>query len=86
MELLNRVVEIAANPTGSDYFVGVSAHPDISGAEVAAIGIGVANAIDNGHLAVVVKLLKVCHVGIESQASNWIDREQIALWDRQVGP
>ena len=72
MKLLDRVIEIAADPTGTDHFVGVSAHPNIGRAKVASVGVRIADAINNCQLAVIKKLLHIGHVWVEScQCANY---------------
>ena len=58
--------------------------PDVHGPEVGPGGIFEPDAVDDGHLAIVVHLLKRAHVGVKSQLV--VDGQDLVLGDVYLGP
>ena len=59
------VIIITADPAGRPEFVGGrSAHPDILGAEVGAVLVGIADALNDVHFSVQKKVLHAVHGGV----------------------
>lgn len=60
-------VEVATEPAVAGGG-GVGGVPDVHGLEVGAVGVGVADALDDGGLAVVEELFERAHLGVEADA------------------
>jgi hypothetical protein len=61
------VIEVVAEPALGLVFLGVGGLPDFHGAEVRAVGLGVAAAVDDGELAGVKEVLEAGHAGVEGE-------------------
>ena len=58
-------VEVAAEPAVFGGIFGIGGLPDFHGAEVGAVGVGIADALDDGHLSGVVEVFEGGEVGVE---------------------
>src|SRR5262249_35692431 len=61
-----KLAERAAEPALRAHDVWLTGVPDVHGAEMRARRVGIANAMDDGHLALIIDLLQWGHAGIEA--------------------
>ena len=75
------VLDDAAQPAGETQFLGLTGGPDIHGPEVGQAAVGVADALDDGQIALVPVLLQGGHGRVEAQLVG--DGYDLVLWDPQ---
>ena len=65
----------AAQPAARDLPLGVGRLPDVHGLEVGALGVGVADALDDGQLPLLPQRLEALHAGV--QADVVVEAEEL---------
>ena len=79
-----QVADDAAQPAFGAHLVRLAGMPDVHGAEVGARRVLVADAVDDGHLALVPQVLDRPHSGMEGQVIGKFD--ELVFRQPQIGP
>lgn len=75
-------VEVASDPAGLAALIGVGGVPDVHADEVAAVGVGIADAVNDGHASVVEELLESFGGGVKTEGI--VEFEDVLPGDREL--